>query len=167
MTSVTKIQKIISDLQAAERDLHLNLSGSRENSQARTPLQAHLDHDLAFSALREENASLKDQINKLSSSLSLIIDQHKELETELSNLKNENKRLAQELYDAQKENIINKNCNNELTQDNETLISKILQVQIELEEYYQDKVALELALSKSTLALDSARIAICSVNEEN
>ena len=167
MTSITKIQKIISDLQAAERDLHLNLSGSRENLQATTHTQAHLDHDLALSVHKEENASLRDQINKLLSSLNLIIDQQRDLEAEISTLKNENKRLAQELYDAQKESIINKNFNTELAHDNETLISQILQVQIELEEYYQDKIALELALGKSTLALDSARIAICSLNEEN
>lgn len=167
MTSVTKIQKIISDLQAAERDLHLTLSGSRDNSQAKMSAQEHVDPDLALSAHRKENSSHKEQIKTSSSSLSLTIDQHSEPDAELSNLKHENKRLAQQLYEAQKENIIQRNRNSELCQDNETLISKILQVQIELEEYYQDKVALELALNKSTLALDSARITLSRLNTDN
>jgi len=166
MTSITKIQKIISDLQAAERDLHLDLSGSREGTQATSHAQARIGRDMMLSAHEEENAKLKDQLEKLSSSLDLANDQNKNLETELEALKAENKSLAQQLYDAQKESILNKISTNDLSQENEILISKILQVQIELEEYYQDKVSLELALGKSTLALDKARIAICSLNDE-
>lgn len=166
MTSITKIQKIISDLQAAERDLHLDLSDSREGMQGASQPQARVGRDMPRSIHEEENAKLKDQLDQLSSSLELIKDQNKDLESELENLKAENKSLAQQLYDAQKESILNKISSNDLSQDNEILISKILQVQIELEEYYQDKVSLELALGKSTLALDKARIAICSLNDE-
>ncbi|MCE0780832.1 hypothetical protein [Pseudomonas sp. NMI542_15] len=165
MTSITKIQKIISDLQAAERDLHLDLSSSREGTQA-SRAQACIGHDMTLSTHEEEVGRLNDQLDKLSSRLELVENQNKDLESELETLRTENKSLAQQLYDAQKESILNRISREEASQENETLISKILQVQIELEEYYQDKVSLELALGNSTLALDKARIAICSLNAE-
>lgn len=160
MVSTNKIQQIILDLQAAERELSKNASST---------LAHHLtnkNHEPTRTNHNEELTILQLKIDHISVELEAKSKLALSLTSEVEKLKTDNHKLAQDLYSAQKENIINKRHKDQTTLENESLVNNLLKVQFELEQYYEDKIALETALEQSNSALERARVIIRSLDKK-
>ena len=71
--------------------------------------------------------------------------------------------MQKELNDLKINSIKTKHASEALIEENELLLAKLHQVQIELELYYKDKIALESALLESNAMLDRARNVISDI----
>ncbi|WP_434772263.1 hypothetical protein [Pseudomonas entomophila] len=154
MESVSKLQQIIADLQAAERRLLASNTDLTNNS---TSLNSYPG---LGAASRNGYALSKTDLDDLMVKISELEEKNAQLQSEVVSLTDENRRFAQELYDAQKESILKTKINDTLIIEQDVLISKLHQVQEELESYYIDKVTLEKTLKESTSFLNEVRLNI-------
>lgn len=161
MESVSKLQQIIADLQAAEHRLLGSSTDMTTNSAPSNSFQG--------SGLNNSHSHLpskKDYDELLAKNLDLE-EKNVQMKSEIISLTDDNRRLAQELYDAQKESILKSKINETLLTEQDILISKLHQVQEELESYYIDKIALEATLKESTSFLNDVRMSIVNKVEQS
>lgn len=151
MESVSKLQQIIADLQAAERRLVASGTDLTTNSGSVNAFQS------TSSTSRNTYALSKTDYEELLAKISELEDKNIQMQSEIVSLTNENRRFAQELYDSQKESILKTKQNETLINEQEIIISKLHQVQEELESYYIDKTTLEAVLKDSTSFLTEVR----------
>lgn len=161
MESVSKLQQIIADLQAAERRLLGSSTDLTTNSAPSTSF-----HGSSLSNSHSYVLSKKDHDDLLAKNLDLE-EKNVQMQSEIISLTDENRRFAQELYDAQKDSILKTKINETLLTEQDLLISKLHQVQEELESYYIDKVALEATLKESTSFLNDVRMSIVNKVEQS
>lgn len=159
MAIATKIQQIISDLQAAEQLLHKQVSQNSQASQQSMPTQTAVEHT-APSILNHQISVLKTEIEQVSKHLLLKDKDIADLNSEVGRLTNENQRLSQELYHVRKESLIAKNLKDQVDFDNELLVKELTKVQAELELYYEDRKALESTLASTNETLERASATI-------
>jgi glucan-binding YG repeat protein len=154
MESVSKLQQIIADLQAAERRLVASSTDLTTNSASTNAFQG------ASVSNHNTYAFSKADCDKLLEKISELEEKNTQLHSEIISLTDENRRFAQELYDAQKESILKTKNNELLINEQEIIISKLHQVQEELESYYVDKITLEAVLKDSTSFFNDVRTSI-------
>ncbi|MBA1193708.1 hypothetical protein G7007_12680 [Pseudomonas entomophila] len=154
MESVSKLQQIIADLQAAERRLAASSTDLTTNSASlNIPQDTGLNNRNTYTLTKTDCDNLITKISELE-------EKNLQMQSEIISLTDENRRFAQELYDAQKESILKAKINDTLRDEQELLISKLYQVQEELESYYVDKITLEKTLKESTSFLNEVRMHI-------
>ncbi|WP_409264365.1 MULTISPECIES: hypothetical protein [Pseudomonas] len=165
MAITEKIQQIISELRAAEELLHAQSRVAPQlNSQPSSAVlvsskSSHQTLNQISSDLLHTTRGLPEQSGE---SNQATLD----LNFELENLRNENQRLSRELYNTRKESIISKNSEQQVISENQQLLSELAKVQSELEQYYQDKVALEAALATTNKLIDRASETIFSLQQD-
>lgn len=133
----------------------------------------NLSHDSDINSLEATvtQTGVDHRVVERASELSIALEQAKQ---ELSKEKNKAQKalalqqmLEKELGDLRLEHIKITAEANHLYEENEQLIEKLNQVQLELESYYRDKIALENVLMDSKVTLDRARTAIsCAASND-
>ncbi|MCK2111298.1 MULTISPECIES: hypothetical protein [Pseudomonas] len=159
MAITTKIQQIISDLQATEQLLNKQVSESTRAPQQSMPTQT-AGEPIALSNLNHKILTLQTEIEQLSNNLILKDKDIADLNSEVERLKIENRRISQELYHVRKESLIAKNQKDQIYLDNELLVKELTKVQAELELYYEDRRALEATLTNTNETLERASATI-------
>ncbi|MDH0621123.1 MULTISPECIES: hypothetical protein [Pseudomonas] len=152
MTITTKIQQIISELQAAEELLHKQaLPGQTSNARQVSTLASV---NPTYSHQKPDNSA--SSLGTLPGRPVLQEEVAIDLTPELERLRNENQRLSRELYDIRKESLISKNAERQALSENELLVVELTKVQSELEQYFEDKIALEAALANTNELIEKA-----------
>lgn len=165
MSSSKLLQKIILDLQAAERELSLggvdvpdrNVETVLIPHSAESTLQS--DGNDACNARRTQTTD-----PEASTHVSLPSAGSSTITTE--RLKSENQRLLSQLNDVISDRNKCITTNKSLRMENELLLEQLHKIQEELELYYIDKVALEAALEQTQVVFESARLYACKKKED-
>lgn len=167
MAITQKIQQIISELRAAEELLHAQSSVAPELNSPPPSSAVLVNCKSSHQTLNQISSGLAHKTRGLPEQLGESNQATLDLNYELENLRNENQRLSRELYNTRKESIISKNSEQQVISENEQLLSELAKVQSELEQYYQDKVALEAALATTNKLIDRASETIFSMQQDH
>jgi chaperonin cofactor prefoldin len=165
MSSNKLLQKIILDLQAAERELSLR-GVEISDTKVETDLLPY--GAAALPTVRNDGNNLIDarptQTIEPEKSTHVPSSGSSAIATE--RLKSENQRLLTQLSDAISDRNKHITANNSLRMENELLLEQLHKIQEELELYYIDKMALEAALEQTQFVFESARLYTCQSNED-
>lgn len=166
MVIATKIQQIISELQAAEELLQkqafLNQDGNVRS--AATPLSSGGN---SLVQRKDGVSSHLETVTKVPDHSASQNQATLDLTSEVERLKNENQKLARELYYVRKESLISKNSEQQAISENEILVTELTKVQSELERYYEDKIALEAALESTNDLIERASATITALQQKD
>lgn len=164
MAITTKIQQIISELQAAEELLQKQAFANQAVNTLSPPTAAPMKGE----SFGRESTDVSSNQTPNTSAHSITLNQEAiNLRKEVEHLRNENQRLTRELYYASKEKIISKNSEQQALSENELLVTELTRVQSELEQYYHDKVALEAALDRTNELIERAVATITDLQLQN
>lgn len=160
MAITTKIQQIISELQAAEELLQKQTFANQGVNTLSPPTAAPAGEK---SSGRESNDVSLNQKPGTSAHSITPNQEATNLRKEVEHLRNENQRLTHELYYLRKETLISKNSEQQALSENELLVTELTRVQSELEQYYHDKIALEAALGSTNELIERAVVTIADL----
>lgn len=165
MSSSKLLQKIILDLQAAERELSLR---GLEISETKVETDLLPYGAAARPAVRNEGNNLSDArpTQTIEPEKSTHVPSAGSSVIATERLKSENRRLLTQLSDAISDRNKHIMANNSLRMENELLLEQLHKIQEELELYYIDKMALETALEQTQVVFESARLYACQSNED-
>ncbi|MFK3720621.1 hypothetical protein ACI2J9_13710 [Pseudomonas fulva] len=153
MAITTKIQQIISELQAAEELLQKQTLANQGVNTLSPPTAA----PVGVQPSGRESTDVSSNQKLGTSAHSITLNQEAiNLRKEVEHLRNENQRLTRELYYVRKETLISKNSEQQALSENELLVTELTRVQSELEQYYHDKIALEAALQSTNELIERA-----------